>query len=45
MTEPIQVSPEAEAELLQIMKENDSQIIPEHIFKVITEMYPIKEQL
>jgi hypothetical protein len=44
MTDITQVSPEAQEELLQIMKENDSQIIPEHIFNVVTRKYPLKEQ-
>lgn len=39
----IKVSPEAEAELLWLMKENDSQIVPSNLFEIITKKYPLEE--
>ena len=41
--ETTQVSPEAHAELLQIMAENDSQIVPERLFWAVVKRHPLPE--
>lgn len=40
----IKVSPEAEAELQWLMKENDSQIVPSNLFEIITKKYPLDSE-
>jgi hypothetical protein len=41
----IKVSPEAEAEMLWLMKENDSQIVPSNLFEIITKKYPVDNEV
>jgi hypothetical protein len=42
MTNTIQVSPQAQAEMLEIMKANDSQIMPSGLFEIICAKYPVE---
>jgi hypothetical protein len=43
MTNTIQVSPQAQAEMLWLMAENDSKIIPANLFKIICAKYPVEQ--
>jgi hypothetical protein len=43
MTNTIQVSPQAQAEMLEILKANDSEIMPAGLFEIICAKYPVEQ--
>jgi hypothetical protein len=43
MTNTIQVSPQAQAEMLEILKANDSEIMPAGLFEIICAKYPAEQ--
>jgi hypothetical protein len=43
MTNTIQVSPQAQAEMLEILKANGSEIMPAGLFEIICAKYPVEQ--
>jgi hypothetical protein len=40
----VEVSAQAQQELLRVMAENDSEIVPAELFEIIVNKYPLKDE-